>query len=69
MAILAITVTTISDEDYDGNAVFVKRVYASLDGVGLPIILMEVDTVSTADCKTNYRARLTAAGYTWDSEV
>ena len=69
MAVLAITVTTISDEDYDGNAVSAKRVSASLDGAGLPIILAEADTVSTADCKANYRAKLTAAGYTWDSEV
>jgi len=69
MAVLAITVTGITDADYDGVEISVKRVASAIDGKSLPIISAESETVADADCKTNYRAKLTAAGYTWDSEA
>ena len=69
MAVLLITVTATTDADYDGVEVNIKRISSAIDGKALPVVSSEGNLVPDADCKTNHRAKLTAAGYAWDSEV
>lgn len=66
---LEITITTVEDLDYNGAPVTVKQLTATLDGESAAMIHSEDGAVADATAKTNFRAKLTAKGYTWDDEI
>ncbi len=68
MVDLVITVTAVTEADYDGVNEDTKHVSGTLDLVPVGPSVVEEDTVSDTDCKTNFRTKLTALGYVWDSE-
>jgi len=69
MKTLTIMIGEITEQDYDGVDETVKEVCGSIDGVKLSETMTEETTVSDANCKTNYKAFLTALDYTWDNEA
>ena len=69
MAELQITITTITENDYDEVAVTEKVAVATIDEAVLPVTHSEPDSVSDATIKTNFKAELTEIGYTWDTEI
>jgi len=68
MVDLVITITTITEPDYDGVNETTKHVTGTLDLKPVDLNLIEEDTVTDSVCKTNYRTELTNLGYTWDTE-
>lgn len=69
MATLTINITTVVDEDYDGNPVTIKKVTGDIDGDIIYITHSEEDTELDVNCKTNFKDCLTDLGYTWDTEA
>lgn len=69
MSELAITIEIIIDEDYDGVEETVKELCGSIDGVAVEPQMTFEDSVSDADCKTAFKAKLTELEYTWTTEV
>lgn len=68
MADLVITITTVTEADYDGVDETTKHVKGTLDLIPVHLNTIEENTVTDAICKTNYRNNLTSLGYTWDTE-
>lgn len=68
MSNLVITITPVSETDYDGVNENTKHVTATLDLRPIQLSVIEEDTVTDAICKSNYRTQLTNLGYTWDTE-
>ncbi len=68
MSDLIITITTITEPDYDGVNETTKHVTATIDLLPIHPQVIEEDTVTDATCKANYRTHLTGLGYTWDTE-
>ncbi|TDI97047.1 MAG: hypothetical protein E2O29_02075 [Deltaproteobacteria bacterium] len=68
MSDLVITITTITEADYDGVNETTKRVTATLDLKPIDLNVIEEDTVTDSVCKTNFRTNLTDLGYIWDTE-
>jgi len=68
MSDLVITITTITEADYDGTNESTKHVNATIDLRPLQFSIIEEDTVTDTICKSNYRTQLTDLGYTWDTE-
>jgi len=68
MSNLVITITAVSETDYDGVNEDTKHVTATLDLKSIQLSVVEEDTVIDATCKSNYRTQLTNLGYTWDTE-
>lgn len=66
---LQITVTSETLKDFDDIDYYVKSATATIDGVAVSLGGTFETTVSEEDIKTQIRDRLTAIGYTWDSEV
>lgn len=69
MAELQITIEQVTEQDYDGVNETTKHLTATIDGAALREVWVEEDTVSDATAKANFRAELTTAGYSWDTEV
>lgn len=67
--ILHIIINTIEDTDFDGNSISYKKVNSTFDGKCSCITTTETTTVSDDDCKINHRAKLTAIGFTWKSDL
>ena len=55
MATLTIMITTETEQDYDGVDETIKRICGDIDGEHLPLEHSEEDTVTDADCKTNFK--------------
>ena len=68
MSDLVITITVVTEADYDGINETTKHVKATLDLVPIDLNVIEEDLVTDSICKTNYRTHLTDLGYTWDTE-
>ena len=66
---LAITIAVVNDTDYNDAPVTVKQLTATFDGAPVSMTHCEDSAVADATAKANFRAVLTAKGYTWDSEV
>jgi hypothetical protein len=69
MSTLSITITTENNTDYDGNAESIKKASATLDGVSIIDTYSIASSVSDADVKTAFKAKLTEKGYAWDVEI
>jgi len=65
---LVITITAVTETDYDGVNENTKHVSATLDLMPIQLSVVEEDTVTDTICKSNYRTQLTDLGYTWDTE-
>ncbi len=68
MSNLVITITTITEADYDGVNETTKHVAATLDLKPIQLSIIEEDAITDSVCKSNYRTQLTDLGYTWDTE-
>ena len=66
--ILKITITQITENDYDGNPETTKTVTGTLDNKRVPETIIYANGQTESEIKTAYRDKLTALGYTWDSE-
>lgn len=68
MVDLAITITAISELDYDGVNEDTRKITGTLDSVPITEVTSCPSTASDADCKTSFKNSLTTKGYTWDTE-
>lgn len=68
MSDLVITITSVTEADYDGVNENTKHVTATLDLKPVDLSVIEEDTVTDSVCKANFRTNLTDLGYTWDTE-
>lgn len=69
MTTLTITITSVTEQDYDGVDETTKHVCGHIDDEPCTFVHVEESTVSDATVKTNFKIKLTAAGYTWDTEA
>jgi hypothetical protein len=69
MAELSITITQVTEQDYDGVDETTKHLTAEIDCCGLKETWITETTTSDADAKTAFKAHLTAMGWTWDTEA
>ncbi len=69
MAELSITITQITEQDYDGVNEDIKMLKASIDGVYIDEQYSIDDTISDTVAKDNFKTALTDLGYVWDTEI
>lgn len=67
MADLTVTITQVTEEDYDGVDETVKIATGVLGTATLPETLSCTPEHSDADVTTDYKTFLTSLGYTWDN--
>ena len=66
---LQITISTINDTDFDGDAISFKAAEVLLDEENKYIGGSYDAGTSDADIKSDIRTKLTNLGYTWDDEI
>ena len=60
-----IVISTIEDEDYDGNIVSIKTVYVEINGKNIGEYYSYPTTTSNEDIETEVESDLTTKGYSW----
>ena len=68
MAVLAITYTDVTAPDFDGVDETSRHYVATLDGSSLKEAWVVATTAVDATVRTDFKAHLTAKGFTWTSE-
>ena len=69
MATLEITISEITEPDYDDVDETTKSLTAIIDDVEIPETYSTETTTSDVDAKNGFKSKLTAIGYLWDDEV
>lgn len=69
MVELSITITQVTEQDYDGVNEDIKMLKADIDGVCIDEQYSIDATISDTVAKDNFKTALTDLGYTWDTEI
>ena len=65
---LHIEITIINDTDFNDNPITLKSAESFLDGRNIKVSITCENTVSDDDIKIQMRERLSALGFTWETE-
>ena len=69
MAELSITITQVTEQDYDGANEDIKMLKAEIDGVCIDEQYSIDATISDTIAKDNFKTVLTDLGYIWNTEI
>ena len=69
MATLKLTISSITEADYNGVDETVKKIVCEIDDIKLPHQYFKENSKSDATCKNEVKTDLTDKGYTWQDEI
>jgi len=69
MSTLQIIIELLEDEDYDGNPEVVKELSGKIDGQHIAPVKSFESSVPDAECRVQYKEKLSDLEYTWTAEI